>query len=199
MPKTVEFFYDFSSPNAYFASVQLPRLVDRLGASIVWKPFLLGGLFKMLGTPMTPMMTNPNKAKASTRDLERWAKKYEIPFSFPSNFPMNTVKALRCVIAIESGGGDPSAFINATFREFWVDDGDISDLDVLGTLLDECGAEASRVREAIASQEVKQALQDATSKAVERGVFGAPTFFVEDELFFGKDRLDFVEDALRGR
>ena len=197
MSKTVEFYYDFSSPNAYFASVQLPRLVNRVGASIVWKPFLLGGVFKMLGTPMTPMMTNPNKTTAGIRDLQRWAEKYEIPYSFPSNFPMNTVKALRSVIAIELAGGDPSAFIDATFRKLWVDDGDISNLDVLSTLLSESGADPSRIHGAIESQQVKDALKDATSKAVERGLFGAPTFFVGDEMFFGKDRLEFVEDALR--
>src|SRR5262245_1157328 len=101
MSKVVRFYYDFSSPNAYFAAVLLPQIAARRGARIEYKPFLLGGVFKTLGVHMTPGMSSPSKAANSRRDLERWGRKHDIPFRFPSRFPMNTVKALRIALALE--------------------------------------------------------------------------------------------------
>jgi 2-hydroxychromene-2-carboxylate isomerase len=189
-------FFDFSSPNAYFAAQQLPVVAERSGATIIWRPFLLGGLFKALGTPTTPLMSTPAKARAMHEDLRRWAIKYAVPFSFPSRFPVNSVRALRCVLAVAREGHDAAPMIRSLFHAYWVDDADISDSEVLRARLARLGLDADATLAAGQTPEIKDALKEATAEAERRGVFGAPTFFVRDELFFGKDRLDFVSDAL---
>lgn len=196
MPKSIEFFFDFSSPNAYFAAMQLPALAERHGADIVYRPFLLGGLFKSLDVNMTPGMTSPAKAAHSVKDLERWSAKYSVPFRYPSRFPMNTVTALRVALALLDDGADIRPFVEATYRAYWVDDQDISDAEVLRGILSGLGLDADALLARTQDPAVKQALKDATAEAGKRGLFGAPTFIVDDELYFGKDRLGFVEDAL---
>ncbi len=198
MPKTIEFFFDFSSPNAYFAAMQLPALAERHAAQIVYKPFLLGGLFKSLDVNMTPGMTSPAKAQNSMKDLERWSAKYGVPFHYPSRFPMNTVTALRIALALSADGKDIRPFVEATYRAYWVDDRDISDAEVLRSVLSGLGLDADALLARTQDPAVKQALKDATAEAEQRGLFGAPSFIVDGELYFGKDRLEFVEDALAG-
>jgi 2-hydroxychromene-2-carboxylate isomerase len=196
MPKTIEFFFDFSSPNAYFAAMQLPALAERHAAHIVYKPFLLGGLFKALDVNMTPGMTSPAKSANSLEDMQRWSAKYGIPFRFPTRFPMNTVAALRTVLALSADERDVRPFVEATYRAYWVDDRDISDAEVLRSILGQLGLDGAALLGRTQDPAIKQALKDATAEAQQRGLFGAPTFIVGGELYFGKDRLDFVEDAL---
>jgi 2-hydroxychromene-2-carboxylate isomerase len=197
MAKTVELFYDFSSPNAYFTAFQLPPLVDRYSGRLLLRPFFLGGLFKTLGVHMTPGMSSPVKATHSKLDFERWADKFQIPFRFPSRFPMTTTRALRAALDVEQTGGDALSLSQAVFKAYWVDDRDISDPAVLRELFASLGLDAEALLARTEQVEAKDALRRATDKAIERGVFGAPHIFVEGEPFFGKDRLDFVEDALR--
>lgn len=199
MSKTVRFYYDFSSPNAYFAAVLLPQLAARRSARIEYKPFLLGGLFKTLGVHMTPGMSSTNKAAHTQRDLERWGRKHDIPFRFPSRFPMNTVKPLRIALALDAVPELRERFVLSIFRAYWVEDRDISDDAVLKDLLAGLGVDADALLARAEDPELKDKLRTATDEAVQAGVFGAPTFIVDGELFFGKDRLDFVEDALEGR
>jgi 2-hydroxychromene-2-carboxylate isomerase len=194
--KTVELYYDFSSPNAYFATLLLPAVADRAGARIEYRPFLLGGLFKLLGGPQTPGTTSPEKAAHGLRDLERWSAKHGIAFRFASRFPLSTVKALRLALICEDLGIQPRAFTEAVFRAAWAEDRDIADPTVLGEILTGLGADAAAALTRIEAPEVKDALRKATEEARSRGVFGAPVCIVDGELFFGKDRLDFVEDAL---
>ncbi len=197
MTQTVEFWFDYVSPNAYFAAMQLPELVARHQARLVYRPFLLGGLFKQLGVPEMPGMTSPAKATAGQLDLLRWSKKYGVPFAFPSRFPLNTITALRVTLALQRGGVDPAPFIQRCFRAYWVEDADLASEPALLDLLAAEGLDGPQLLAQAARPEGKQALRDATDAATSAGLFGAPSFVVAGELYFGKDRLDFVEDALR--
>jgi len=198
MAKTVELFYDFSSPNSYFAALQLPAIAERNGATIEYRPFFLGGLFKALGVHMTPGMSSPAKAAHSRRDFERWSARYGVPFRFPSRFPMNTVRALRTALVLDGHGFEHRRYAEAVFRAYWVDDLDIADPATLRKLLDELGLDAAAMLAESEQPDAKDALKQRTDEALARGIFGAPSMLVGGELYFGKDRLDFVEDALRG-
>ncbi|MGH9388564.1 MAG: 2-hydroxychromene-2-carboxylate isomerase [Vicinamibacteria bacterium] len=194
MEKTIDFYYDFSSPNAYFASLQLRPLARRYGARVVALPIYLGGVFKALGTG--PSLSNPARNLYRQLDLDRWGKKYEIPFRFPSRFPVNSVYALRGSIAMEEQG-KLGAYIDRVFRAYWVEDQAIDDRPLLAELVRSIGGNAEKFLARIEADEIKDRLRALTDKAMERGAFGSPIFFVGDEMFWGKDRLDFVEDALR--
>lgn len=194
--KTVELHYDFSSPNAYFAAELLPAIAEKHGARIEWRPILLGGLFKALGGPMTPGMTSPEKSAWSLADLERHGTRYGIPFRFASRFPLNTTRPLRVALVAGEHGLDHAAFARAVFRAYWAEDRDISEATVLAEILAGLGADAAALLARTEEPAVKEALRAATDQARIRGVFGVPSYFVGDELHFGKDRLDFVDAAL---
>jgi 2-hydroxychromene-2-carboxylate isomerase len=196
MSKTVELFYDFSSPNAHFSAMLLPAIAARHGARIEWRPIFLGGLFKLLGAPSTPGMSSPEKSAWSLKDLERWAQKYDVPFRFASRFPLNTVRPLRAALIAADHGIDPGIFAQAVFRAYWVDDRDISEPGVLAEIVQDLGADPERLLARLEEPAVKDALRAATEQARAHGVFGVPSYLVEGELHFGKDRLDLVEDAL---
>jgi 2-hydroxychromene-2-carboxylate isomerase len=196
MSKTVELFYDFSSPNSYFAALQLPAIAERHAATVKYRPFFLGGLFKTLGVHMTPGMSSAAKAAHSRRDFERWSARYGIPFRFPSRFPMNTVRALRIALVLDEHGFDHRRYAEAVFRAYWVDDRDIADTATLADVLTKLGLYAEAILAEAEQPEAKDALKRKTDEAVERGIFGAPIMIADGELYFGKDRLDFVESAL---
>ena len=195
--KTLELFFDVSSPFAYLAATQAPRIARAHGATLVYRPFLLGALFKAIGTPDVPLFTFP-EAKRSyvARDLARWAARWGVPFSFPSRFPMKTVTALRMIlVAPEDRRG---ALVSALFRALWVDDQDLADPAVLGAIAAGVGLDGAALLVAAGTQAAKDALRDATAHAERLGVCGAPSFLVGDQLYWGQDRLDFVEAALDG-
>jgi 2-hydroxychromene-2-carboxylate isomerase len=186
-----EFWYDFSSPFAYLASTQVEGLAARTGARIDWRPFLLGGLFRSLGIEGVPLFGySEPKQEHVRRDIERFAEHYGVPFGFPSRFPMRTLLALRVVLAAADAA---PRLTRAIFRAYWAEDRDISDPAVLGEL----GADAELLRRAEAP-ELKARLREATEEAAVKGLCGAPSFVVGDQLFFGQDRLLFVEKAIRG-
>jgi 2-hydroxychromene-2-carboxylate isomerase len=193
----LECFFDFSSPFAYLGSTQMEALAERTGAQLRWRPMLLGAVFRAIGTEMVPLSTfSPAKQQYVSLELHRWAEHWGVPFKFASRFPMNTVKALRIVCQLRPD--QQAAFIHKTFASFWADDLDISDDEVLSGILAGLGLPAELVA-GTRDQEVKDLLIASTGEAVERGVFGAPTLFVNGEfMFWGQDRLDFVEKALRG-
>lgn len=193
---TVDFFFDYSSPFAYLGSTQIPGVAARCDAVVVYEPFLLGGLFKAIGTPMVPMQSFPEpKRRMYLDDLHRWADHLGVDFRFPSRFPMNSVKALRLTLALERHRWPSLA--DAIFRAYWAEDRDISQPPVLQEILEDLGLDADTVQR-IADPEIKQRLFAQTEKAERRGVCGAPFFFVDDRPFWGQDRLHFVEAALRG-
>jgi 2-hydroxychromene-2-carboxylate isomerase len=192
MTKTVEFYFDYGSPNAYLAYKRLPAILERAGAELAWRPMLLGGVFKATGnqSPVAIAAKRPN----TRNDVTRFVKRYGVPFAMNPHFPVNTLQLMRGAVAAEVGGWF-APYTEAVFRGMWVEQKNLGDADVLR----ETGLDVARFEQAIASEEVKERLKSLTEQAVARGVFGAPTFFVGDEMFFGQDRLDFVEEALSGR
>lgn len=194
--KTVSFFFDFSSPFAYLASTQIESVAARHQATVLYKPFLLGALFKTIGTPNVPLHAMPeSKAHLFRMDLFRWADHWNVPFTFASRFPMNSVKPLRLVLAAPENKRVP--LIHAIYRAYWVDDRDISSDDVLQDILVQQSFEAGFVRMA-SDDRYRQALREATEEAERLGLCGVPSFLVGDQLFWGQDRLLFVEKALDG-
>jgi 2-hydroxychromene-2-carboxylate isomerase len=193
MTRTLELYWDFSSPFAYLGSTQAAALARRTGATLIWRPMLLGGLFKLIGQVDVPLNTwSPAKRAYYFEDMKRWAEHWGVPFRFPSRFPMNTVRALRAWLALPEDRRD--AFREAAFRAYWVEDRDLADEGVLRELL---GPGADEVLARTQAPEIKQALIDATQRAVDAGVFGAPTWVVDGrELFWGQDRIPLVERAL---
>jgi 2-hydroxychromene-2-carboxylate isomerase len=192
---TLEIYWDFSSPFAYLGSTQAEKLAARTGAKLVWRPMLLGGLFKSIGQVDAPILTfSQAKQRYYFQDLTRWAAYWGVPFKFPSRFPTNSLKALRVYLALPEERR--AAFREATFRAYWADDRDIADEAVLRGLV---GAEADAVMARTQDPTVKKALADATQAAVDAGVFGAPTWVVDGkELFWGQDRIPLVERVLAG-
>ncbi len=193
-PHRVELYFDFSSPFSCLGCTQAEALAERTGAELVERPMLLGALFKSIGQADAPLTTfSAAKQAYVARDLQRWAEHWGFPLRWPSRFPMNTVKALRTYLALPEARR--RAFRDATYRAFWVDDRDISNDDVLRTLV---GPDADEVLARTQTKEVKDALFAATRHAVDAGVFGAPTWVVDGEhLFWGQDRVALVEAALR--
>jgi len=194
--KTLSFFFDFSSPFAYLASTQIEAIAARHDATVLYKPILLGALFKMIGTPNVPLYAMPEpKARLYRMDLFRWADFLGVPFSFASRFPMNTVKSLRLVLAAPEN--KKRSLIRAIYRAYWVEDRDISADDVLDDILTNDGFAPEFVH-AVSDEHYRQALRQATEDAQQLGLCGVPSFLVSDQLFWGQDRLNFVEKALDG-
>jgi 2-hydroxychromene-2-carboxylate isomerase len=194
MAHTLEFYWDFSSPFAYLGSTQAEALAARTGATLVSRPMLLGAVFKAIGTADAPILTwSDAKRTYFFKDLDRWAAHWGVPFRFPTRFPMMTVKPLRAWFALPEERR--TAFRDATFRAYWGEDRDISDEATLRTLI---GEGADEVLAKCATQEVKDALFASTKRAIDAGVFGAPTWVVDGkDLFWGQDRIVLVERALR--
>lgn len=193
----LHFFFDFSSPFAYLASTQIEALAQRTGAELIYRPFLLGGLFKEIGTPDVPIFSMPAaKRRHALADMARWADHYGVPLRFPSRFPMNTVKPLRMVLELPEG--QRAALIHPIFRAYWAEDRDISDEATLTSIATAAGLDGSVLVASTKSDAAKARLKEATEEAVRAGLCGAPSFLVEGELFWGQDRLMLVEKALEG-
>jgi 2-hydroxychromene-2-carboxylate isomerase len=194
MAKTLEFFFDYASPYSYLASTQVEAVAQRTGAELRWRPFLLGAVFKATGN-QTPSST-ANKAAWLAKDLLDWTSYLGLPpFRMPDSFPINSLKADRLgLVAAEQGR--IAAFTHAAFRAAFVDGKDLTDPQVLAELARAAELDPAQALAKAESQEIKDALRRNTDEALARGAFGAPTFFVGDELFFGNDRLMFVERTL---
>jgi 2-hydroxychromene-2-carboxylate isomerase len=190
---TLEIYWDFSSPFAYLGSTQAEALAKRRGAELVWRPMLLGGVFRAIGQVDVPLFTwSDAKKKYYYDDMHRWAAYWGVPFKFPSNFPTNSLKAMRVYLALpEERRAD---FRTRTFHAYWAEDRNIGDDAVLRELV---GADGEAMLARTQDPAVKKALVDATEHAVKVGVFGAPTWVVDGkELFWGQDRIPLVEREL---
>jgi 2-hydroxychromene-2-carboxylate isomerase len=194
MAKQVEFFFDYGSPFSYLADTQLPALAERTGATIVYRPMLLGAVFKETGNA-SPISV-PAKARYMSGELERWARRYRVPLQSNPNFPLNTLRLMRGAVAALQDGTFPR-YHSAVFAAFWSRGLNLGDESVVREVLQEAGLDASRALARIDEPEIKAQLKANTDEAVRRGVFGAPSFFVGEELFWGNDRLPFVEEALK--
>ena len=194
MSHTLEIYWDFSSPFAYLGSTQADALAKRTNAKLIWRPMLLGGLFKTIGQVEAPILTwSDAKRSYYLRDLARWAEHWSVPFNFPSRFPMLTIKAMRCWLPLPEERRD--AFREKTFRAYWAEDRDIADDATLRELI---GPGADEVLAKTQDPSIKKALIDATEHAVKAGVFGAPTWVVDGkDLYWGQDRIVLVERQLR--
>jgi 2-hydroxychromene-2-carboxylate isomerase len=195
MAKTVEFFFDFGSPTAYLAWTQLPQIASAAGADIAWRPMLLGGVFKATGNA-SPVMVKP-KGKWMFGDMARWAKRYGVPLEPNPHFIINTLTLMRGAVGYQLR--HPARFARyceAMFGGMWQQQRNLGDAAVVAQTLEEAGLDAGGFPALAADPEVKARLIAVTEEAVARGVFGAPTFFVGGEMFFGQDRLEFVREAL---
>ena len=191
----VEFFFDVGSPASYLAWTQLPRIAEETNATIAWRPMLLGGVFKATGNASP--VTIPAKGRWMNGDLQRWARRYGVSFSLNPHFPINTLTLMRGAAGMQMREPERFlAYVDAIERSMWQSPRDLGDADVLVATLREAGFDPAAFAALVADPEVKARLIATTEEAVARGVFGAPTFFVGEEMFFGQDRLEFVREAL---
>jgi 2-hydroxychromene-2-carboxylate isomerase len=195
MGKTVEFYFDFGSAASYLAFTQIPKIAARHGAAIQWRPVLLGGIFKATGN-RSPVEVAP-KGRYMMEDFGRYAKKYGVIFKLNPHFPINTLPLMRAATAIQMH--DPARFQDfcaPIFDAIWVGDKNMSDAAVAAQVMAAAGFNPEQIGTWVSDPAVKQKLTDETNAAVERGLFGAPTLFVDGQMYFGQDRLHFVEEAL---
>ena len=195
MSKTVEYYFDFGSPAAYLASTQLNALAADTGATVLWRPMLLGGVFVATGNHSPASV--PAKGKYIFRDFDRFAKRYGVPLKFNPFFPINTITLMRIAVGLQMRE-EPrfEDYCAAMFRAIWIDAQNMNDPGVVAAVLAKADFDAPALLALGAEQAVKDELKAVTQAAVDRGVFGAPTFFVADQMFWGQDRLDFVREAL---
>ena len=193
MTKQVEFWFDFVSPMSYIAYHRLPGLAERTGASVTFRPMLLGGVMQETGN--APPGAVPAKGAYYRIDVPRCAARYGIPLMPNPHFPVRTIAAMRgCFVALAEGTF--ANYADAMFRAVWAEAKNLGDPKVFAEVLAVAGFDADAMAKKIREPKIKDKLIGATAEAVERGVFGAPSMFVGDELFFGQDRLDYVEAAL---
>lgn len=197
MAKQLEYFFDFVSPYSYIAHTAVKQVIARTGAELVIKPMFLGGVMQATGNRPPGMV--PAKGKYMQTDLARACQRYGITMHMNPHFPMNTRGMTRATIGLEGDTARRDAFIQACFNICWNDARGIdpSDAAAFGAALTEAGFDPAEIMALATADANKEKLKANTAEAVERGAFGAPTFFVGDQMFFGHDRLDYVEEALK--
>jgi 2-hydroxychromene-2-carboxylate isomerase len=191
----IEFYWDSASPYTYLAATQIEALAARHGARVVWKPFLLGKAFEATGNRAPA--TIPAKGKYLFQDLRLWAQHYGVPFKFPKVFPVASLTSLR--IACSLADAEIGRWALAVMQAYWAENQDIGQPDVLKAVAASLGWDGDDLVTRAQTPPVKDKLKANTEEAVQRGVFGAPTFFIGEAMFWGNDRFELMEEVLGGR
>ncbi|HEY9239688.1 MAG TPA: 2-hydroxychromene-2-carboxylate isomerase [Burkholderiaceae bacterium] len=195
MSKQVEFFFDVGSPTTYLAWTQLPALCAQAGATLVYRPMLLGGVFQATGNASPANV--PAKARYMDADMARFARRYGVPLASNPFFPINTLVLMRGATGAQLRAPERfDAYLRGVFHAMWIEPQNLNDPATAAQALAAAGFDPAEVMGWASDAEVKAALRATTEEAIARGVFGAPTMFVGTEMFFGQDRLDAVRDAL---
>ena len=193
--KSVEFYFDLGSPYSYLAYYRLLQMAERQEIQIVYKPILLGGVFKATGN-RSPIEI-PVKGAYSILDMQRWAEYYQIPMQMNPHFPMNTLTLMRILTGVQLLHLEKfEQVLKLLFDAMFGTPQNLNELTVLAEVLKPSGFSVEDIMSMVQSDVVKQKLITETEQAILRGIFGAPTFFVGDEMYWGQDRLHFVEQAL---
>ena len=198
MSVTVEFHFDFGSPNAYLAHCVIPAVEQRTGASFRYVPVLLGGVFKATNnrSPVEAFAGIRNKLAYERLETERFVRRHGITaFNRNPFFPVNTLRIMRGAVAAELDG-NLASYVTAVFHHMWEQPKKMDEPDVIRAALDESGLDGTAMLARIEDPAVKQPLIENTELSVARGTFGSPTFFIGNEIWFGKDRLRDVEEAI---
>lgn len=193
--KTFDFWFDFGSPAAYLAATQIAAMEKASGATAIWRPMLLGGVFQATGN--SSPATVPAKGRYSFADFSRFARRYGVPLSVNPHFPINTLMLMRGAAGMQRT--EPGRFMDycrAMFSAIWIESLNLNDPAIVAAALERAGFDPAALMALCNDPVTKDDLKAATQLAIERGVFGAPTFFVGDEMFWGQDRIDFVLEAL---
>ena len=198
MPVYAEFHFDFGSPNAYLSHLVIPAIEARTGVAFTYVPVLLGGVFKATNnvSPMVSLRGIKNKPEYQRLETERFLRQHGISeYRANPHFPVNTLQIMRGAVFAEREGF-LAAYVDAVYRHMWAEPKKMDDAEVIAAALKESDLSAESIMAGIQEPEVKAALIANTESAVQRGVFGSPSFFVGDELFFGKDKLRDVEEEI---
>ena len=197
MSATLEFYFDFGSPTAYLAHKRLGQLAAQYSLELNYRPMLLGGVFKASGNA-SPITIPAKGHYMMVHDLPRFAKRYGVAMNPNPHFPINTLNLMRGAIAAERLGCF-NAFVDAVYDAVWVQGKNMGDIEVITQLLNDSDLDGKALIALTQDPEVKAELIARTEAAVARGIFGTPTFFMGEEMYFGQDRLDFVEEALQAQ
>ena len=195
MRKTLDFYFDFGSPTAYLAHKRLCQLAAQDPLDVTYKPMLLGGVFKATGNN-SPVAIPAKGHYMMAHDLPRFARRYGVELNPNPYFPINTLNLMRAAIAAQRLDC-VQTFINAMYDAVWVQEKNMGDAEVVAAAMTEQALDTAALLSLAQDPAVKAELIANTEAAVARGIFGAPTFFMDDEMYFGQDRLDFIEEALR--
>jgi 2-hydroxychromene-2-carboxylate isomerase len=191
----IEFWFDFSSPYAYFAAFEIGAVAERHGRDVLWRPFLLGPALKATG--MQPLTWTPLRGSYAQHDWRRLSRRTGLPFQIPSRHPIITSKAARLVMWSEvSGEIAPAKLSQRFFTSYFGEGTDISDIDEIKRILKDVGLSPSLVETVGAGEKYVIALKERTQEALARGIFGSPFFIVDGEPFWGTDRLPMIDSWL---